>query len=124
VTGTCPASITDKSTTCTAEGLACPKTCGIENKGTKTCTCTAGVFVCESVAPTCHYAAGTALDCYRLPTPVPACPAATVHNGTCSATACMPCSGYADSQGVAKTGYCVCVGTQWKCASDKEWPVF
>jgi len=22
----------------------------------------------------------------------------------------------------AKTGYCVCVASKWKCASDKEWP--
>jgi len=118
----CPTSITDKSTTCTTEGLACPKTCGVESKGSKTCTCTAGVFVCESVAPTCHYPAGADLTCYHLPSPVPACPTGTVSNGACTDAACMPCSGYNDSSGSAKTGYCVCVSGKYKCASDKEWP--
>jgi hypothetical protein len=45
-----------------------------------------------------------------------------VSNGTCTDAACMPCSGYSDSGGSAKTGYCVCVSGKYKCASDKEWP--
>jgi hypothetical protein len=118
----CPTSITDKTTTCTMEGLVCGKPCGIESKGTKNCTCTSGVFMCETVAPTCHYPDGSDLTCYHLPSPVPACPTGTTSNAACTADACMPCSGYQDSSMTAKTGYCVCVAMKWKCASDKEWP--
>ena len=82
------------------------------------------MFVCESVAPSCHYASTVDVACYKLPAaPVPACPTGTKHNDPCTAAACMPCSRYADSGGAAKVGYCVCVGTQWKCTSDKEWPI-
>jgi hypothetical protein len=91
--------------------------------GTKTCTCTAGVFVCENVAPTCHYASTVNVTCYHLPATVPACGTTPpVSNSACTADACMPCSGYTDSGGTLKDGYCVCVAMKWKCASKNEWP--
>jgi len=45
-----------------------------------------------------------------------------MHNAACTDAACLLCSGYQDSAGSPKTGYCVCAASLWKCASDKEWP--
>lgn len=118
----CPATITDRQTTCTATGQVCAKSCGVENKGTKDCTCTGGVFVCDSGPSSCPYPAGVDLSCYQLPSPTYDCVAGTMHNAACSDPACLPCSGYLDSTSTLRSGYCVCSASQWKCASTNEWP--
>jgi hypothetical protein len=86
------------------------------------------------VEGTCTYPAGD-YACYKLPTTADAgCPAdaatAPQHNTACTLAACTVCggtsamqtTGYKDSGGAAKVGYCVCSGGKWQCASDKEWP--
>jgi hypothetical protein len=123
----CPTTISDKVTPCVAGADVCPKTCGVESKGSKTCTCTGGVYVCDAAVGACKYPAGTDLACYKLPATVAACGTPSpVSNSACTAGDCMACSGYLDSGMVAKTGFCVCVGVvgakKWRCASDKEWP--
>jgi hypothetical protein len=145
--GPCPAFISDGVTTCTQDGLICPKPCGVEGKGTKNCGCISPYFVFDCGTAQfggCQYAPGLDLSCYQLPVPVPACSGAQ-HNYACSGPPCQPCSGYLDQGGSPKTGYCVCAvnpaagtggaggeggggmgGSQpptiWKCASTAEWP--
>jgi len=113
-----------KSMPCTAatpEGMSCGKTCGIKTLGaTKSETCTANAYV-EGM---CTYPAGADYHCYKLPAPLAACGATLPKSGdACTAADCSPpCGPYADSSGTQKTGYCVCLGGKYACASDKEWP--
>jgi hypothetical protein len=101
--------------------MACGKTCGIKTLGaTKAETCTSGTYM-EGV---CTYPPGADYHCYKLPAPVAACGATLPKSGdACTAADCSPpCGPYADSGGAQKTGYCVCLGGKYACASDKEWP--
>ncbi len=113
-----------KAMACTAatpEGMACGKTCGLKNEGaTKSETCTTGAYV-EGL---CTYPPAGDYHCFALPMPVAACGATAPKSGdACTAADCSPpCGPYADSMGMPKTGYCVCVAGKYACASDKEWP--
>jgi|GEM_PF-2217960 len=111
-----------KGGVCLTPTDSCAKTCGPKNAanvstGTKTETCTAAAYV----EGACTFPAGD-YGCFKVTAALTACPAATAANGACTLTSCMPCSGYADSTGAAKVGYCHCVNGKWSCGSAKEWP--
>ena len=131
-----------KGIACTAtDTQLCTKTCGPEKTGTKTETCTAGAYVegsvCSfpAVAPT---ASGT-YSCYAVPATADArCPTdptmAPQASMACSIPDCVVCggtttgqtTGYKDSTGAAKAGFCVCQASAtsptWSCASTTAWP--
>jgi hypothetical protein len=113
-----------KDTACTAEDVQlCWRPCGPNNIGWKSETCN-GVSYAEGACefePTGDYA------CYAIPSVQDAsCPVATPqHNAACTVAACTTCSNagnYLDSSGATKTGYCTCVDSLWKCASNTAWP--
>jgi hypothetical protein len=118
-----------KAGTCTAaDPQLCYKTCGPESKGFKSETCAAGAYVEQ---PGCSFPVGD-YSCYKIPTTTNAtCPTVAPQASTaCAVAACVVCggaTGYLDSSGAAKTGYCVCpastTGTaKWSCASATAWP--
>lgn len=119
-----------KGGACTAaDAQVCYKTCGPESKGFKSETCTAGSYAEQSG---CSFSTGD-YSCYKIPTtPDATCPTAVIQASTaCTIAACIVCggsTGYLDSSGAAKTGYCVCQHdtsgnpTKWSCASATAWP--
>lgn len=120
-----------KDTECTSTDVQlCYRTCGVETKGFKKEECMGGKYA----EGACQFPAGD-YACYKLPATADAsCPTmaamAPQHNQACTVAACTVCggtsaaqtTGYKDSGGAAKVGYCVCSGSKWQCASDKEWP--
>ena len=136
----------DKSA-CNADP-SCTKNCGVnlgagQARALKACACSgaapAGLWACPSALGACVYPAGASLTCFRLPAPLPACPAdaaqptGLVRSGvtTCPAPAAGACGmvcgsatamSYQDST-TAKIGYCACVAGLWQCASVNEWPI-
>lgn len=125
----CPSGLQDKITTCTATDLqVCVKGCGPDlpmgsaqpNLGTKTCTCTTGVYQCAN----CAYISPLP-GCYVEATPAPTCEAGVADKLPCG-TACTGmgtgndvCSIVSDA---GKTEGCVCItggaGTNvWTCAT-------
>jgi hypothetical protein len=103
----------------------CYKTCGPSSVGFKTETCNGGVYVEGS---TCQFDPAGDYSCYKLPDTVPASCPATAPQSTmaCSVPTCTVCggtataqtTGYLDSSGAAKLGYCVCTaGLRWTCAA-------
>ncbi len=118
----------------------CTKNCGINAAGQmraqKPCTCLTPALTWDCTnAGACAYPPAFATACFKLPTPVPACPAGSplVVTGT---TACVNTTGatcgpvcgaatgnsYQDSKAAAKVGYCACINSVWQCASVNEWP--
>lgn len=111
-----------KGGACLTPTDSCTKTCGPKSAtnvstGAKTETCTAEVYV----EGACTFPPGD-YGCFKVTAATTACPAATAANGACTISSCMPCSGYADSTGAPKVGYCHCVNSKWSCGSAKEWP--
>jgi len=130
-----------KGATCPVNGFVCQKTCGPTNAGgRKTETCTDGVFTEGS----CGFPAGN-YACFLVSGTTPEC--TSVNGGeVVKATdpcdidkvgACKPCTGYSDSTGTPKQGYCHCYLNpiqdlttdagpniyRWTCGSvGKEWP--
>jgi hypothetical protein len=119
----CDPSIRDKDS-CDFRASECRKTCGVSALATKPCTCTAGQWNCGD----CVYPAGD-YSCYQLDKSfVPSCPSGT-SNGTTTCTGiCSLCSGYQDTTGTDKVGYCSCTDpggnapSVYRCASTSEWP--
>ena len=118
-----------KAGACTAaDPQLCYKTCGPESKGFKSETCTASTYVEQSG---CSFPAGD-YSCYKIPTTTNVtCPTVAPQASTaCAVAACVVCggaTGYLDSSGAAKTGYCVCPASatgssKWSCASTTAWP--
>jgi hypothetical protein len=102
----------------------CGKKCGPDLLGSKSLTCTAAKFV-ESV---CAFPAGADYSCYKVGAAA-ACPAATKAGQACTATACQACgattgTGYLDTNGAAKQGFCVCSKGVWSCGTTAEWPCY
>ena len=135
----CAVAPKNKAVCTPATDTACSNTCGPSKTGFKNCTCNAAVTPPVWDCPKCEFPANGDYSCYKLPTPEVKCPAdptdtslmLITSNGTCTATACMPCgsatlSSYRDSATTVKIGYCVCVagtaGSKWSCASTSEWP--
>jgi hypothetical protein len=123
----CVSGLEDKVTTCTATSLQqCTKGCGPDlpagssqtTLGTKTCTCTAGVYDCgacayESPLPLCYQASATASMCAggvadKLPCTTP-CTTGTGND---------VCTTISDA---GKAEDCVCImastGNVWTCAT-------
>jgi hypothetical protein len=119
-----------KGGTCTAsDSQLCYKTCGPESKGFKSETCTSGIYAEQSG---CSFPAGE-YSCYKIPAAVDAtCPTTAIQaSQACTVAKCVVCggnTGYLDSSGSSKTGYCVCQHdadgspTKWSCASSTAWP--
>jgi len=130
-----------KGNACTAADIQlCYKTCGPENKGFKSETCSASTasttgfaYAEEPSGPPCHFPPSD-YGCYKVPTADGAgCPASPPkHGDPCTIAACIPCGfngGYLDSSGNPKTGFCVCVAPtdtttqKWSCATyPSAWP--
>jgi hypothetical protein len=121
ITGTVAACTTQtKGGMCVSATDVCAKACGPDKKGAKLETCTNAAYV----EGTCDFPAAD-YACYKVTATTAACPAGTTTSGAmnaCTAAACTACSGYSDSMGAAKVGFCVCTGGKWSCGSDKEWP--
>ena len=126
-----------KNVACTAtDPQLCYKTCGPQNSGFKSETCTNGLYAEEPSGPPCHFNTGAGCDysCYKVPTTEPAvCPTTAPKHGTaCTIDPCIVCgktAGYLDSSDNPKVGLCVClpaVGTatqKWSCATyPSAWP--
>lgn len=109
-------------TTTYPEGQSCYKTCGPDSVGFKLETCVGGIYV-EGM---CDYASDRDYSCYKLPSPVPACPAETMAANPCTVALCQPCGPeYLDSSGALHIGYCVCSASgRWSCGStsSNSWP--
>jgi hypothetical protein len=121
-----------KGTPCTsADVKVCYRSCGPNQVGWKTETCTAGVYA----EGDCRFPVEGDYACYKIPETIDkgACaitapPAAT---DPCEAPACMSCNFdgfYEDTAGDAKEGYCICRDPdeegvrRWTCASITAWP--
>jgi hypothetical protein len=111
----------------TADVQLCYKTCGPEKSGVKPETCTAGVYA----EGDCAFDPSKTYACYKIPTTEdPTCPTtAPMASSPCTIADCVVCggtTGYTDSTGAAKTGYCVCQASasapNWSCASSTAWP--
>jgi hypothetical protein len=129
-------SIGSKVACTAADTQLCYKTCGPDNVGYKSETCTAGAYV-ES---TCAFPATGNYSCFKATVDSAGCPAtAPTHGQPCTITQCtLPCTGtacatcgfttgYMDSSGNPKAGYCVCIpgtagASKWSCASSSAWP--
>jgi hypothetical protein len=133
-----------KGIACTAsDPQLCTKTCGPEKTGTKTETCTAGAYVEGSVCSFPAVAPSPSTDgtymCWALPATANAgCPTdptmAPQASTPCTIADCIVCggtttgqtTGYKDSTGAAKAGFCVCQASAasptWSCASTTAWP--
>jgi hypothetical protein len=108
----------------------CYKTCGPQDIGFKSETCTAGVYVEQSG---CSFPTGVDYSCYKIPATISATCPTTIPQASmpCSVEPCTLCNvggEYLDSTSTMKTGYCVCpAGTatapsSWSCASATAWP--
>jgi len=124
-----------KGVTCTAADVqVCYKTCGPEKTGVKPETCSGGAYS----EGDCAFNPTGAYSCYAVPAAADAtCPAtAPMASSPCMIADCVVCggpsaasaagTGYLDSTGAAKTGYCVCqagaASPTWSCASTTAWP--
>jgi hypothetical protein len=123
-----------KSGACTdSDPPLCYKTCGPQSLGFKSETCTTGAYAEQSG---CSFPDGD-YACYKLPdTADPSCPTTAPQATTpCSVDPCVICggtataqtTGYLDSGGSAKAGFCVCPASssgnsKWSCASTTAWP--
>jgi hypothetical protein len=133
-----------KNVACTAaDTQLCTKTCGPEKLGTKTETCTAGAYVEGSVCSFPAVAPSPSTDgtymCWAVPATANAgCPTdptmAPQASTACTLQDCIVCggtttgqtTGYKDSTGAAKPGFCTCqsglTSPTWSCASTTAWP--
>ena len=111
----------------TADVQLCYKTCGPEKSGVKPETCTNGAYAEGS----CMFDPSKTYACYAIPaTQDPTCPTTPpMASSACTIADCVVCggtTGYTDSTGAAKTGYCVCQASatapSWSCASNTAWP--
>ncbi len=120
-----------KGVTCTATDTAlCYKTCGPEKAGVKSETCPAGGGTYAEMTG-CSFDPTRDFSCYKILTPQDAtCPTTVIAAGSaCTIADCVVCggtTGYTDSTGAMKTGYCVCqagaTSPTWSCASSTAWP--
>jgi hypothetical protein len=135
-TPVCDSSVS-KGSTCSSTSDSCNKICGPNGIGFKLESCVRvqyGNFVYDEPTSDCTFPAGPSYSCYAIPLSLPkACPVLSTPQATQSCTvadSCTVCYGgttsaptYLDSTGVVKTGYCVCSGGTWSCAtSPGSWP--
>jgi hypothetical protein len=113
-----------KGATCTPD-QNCAKTCGPDKTGRYGEICTGGLFS-DGV---CIFPMSASYACYKLVTPLPACPAGTMSGAACTEVACKACgdpvgTGFLDSQNTPKRGFCVCTNGAWSCSSINGWPCY
>ena len=121
-----------KAGVCTAtDTQVCYKSCGPQNTGFKSETCTTGAYQEQTG---CSFPPDADYSCFKIPTTQDAsCPTETITASTaCTLKACTACSDatghYLDTGMNQKVGYCVCPmpgasGTsKWSCASSTAWP--
>jgi collagen type VII alpha len=129
-----------KSGTCTsADTQLCYKTCGPASVGFKSETCSGNPGIYNE--GDCTFPPGD-YSSYAIPTSIPPeCPTTAPEAGSaqpaCTIASNIVCGGYSnagtptqttgylDSTGAPKVGYCVCAGTttkHWSCASTTAWP--
>lgn len=139
----CPSTVTKGGACAATDPQLCTKTCGPEKLGTKTETCTAGAYVEGSVCSFPAVAPSPSTDgtymCWAVPaTANAACPTdptmAPQASTACTLQDCIVCggtttgqtTGYKDSTGAAKAGFCTCqsglTSPTWSCASTTAWP--
>jgi hypothetical protein len=135
-----------KGVACTADDVQkCDKTCGPANVGYKTETCTDATYAegdctfpsdanyaCFGLADPPADAEGCPTDAppqHNQPCSLAICQTAAIGKGCAQTTACGVCgvaTGYLDSGGSSKTGYCICIaganGGKWACGSTSAWP--
>jgi len=128
----CDATVT-KSNACFSYGAICYKTCGPDNTGYKSETCSfqVGLGWVYNEQAGCSFPAGD-YSCYSVPiSPSNACPKThPVATQACSVPQCTVCYGgtaaapqYYDSTHALKGGYCVCNDAGiWTCAGTDSWP--
>jgi hypothetical protein len=125
--GVCPSTLKDKMTTCTVgTDPACTKGCGPDlpsgssqsNLGNKTCTCTAGVYVCSD----CVYESPPPV-CFTEGASPPACDPTVADKGACT-TPCTTGTGNdvcTMTTDAGKAAGCVCItgatSNVWTCAT-------
>jgi hypothetical protein len=126
-----------KGLACTAaDPQLCYWPCGPLETGHRSETCTSGTYA-ESG---CQFPTGVDYSCFKVPQVDSAqCPTTAPQSGQpcslatcslpCTGTACETCglaTGYRDTLGASKVGYCVCAagtgGNRWSCASTQSWP--
>jgi hypothetical protein len=111
------------ATLCSTAGSVCYTYCGFENLSYRSVTCSNGQLTTGpcTIPPTTNFA------CYSLDS-VTSCGASPPTSSTnCSVPSCQACgastgTGYYDSNGTARAGYCVCSNGRWSCASPTSWP--
>jgi hypothetical protein len=129
-----------KSGTCiSTDTQLCYKTCGPANTGFKSETCSGNPGIYNE--GDCTFPPGD-YSMYAIPTAIPpTCPTTAPEAGSaqpaCTVAPGIVCGGYSnngtptqttgylDSTGAPKVGYCVCAGTttmHWSCASTTAWP--
>ncbi len=129
VSPACTATETKAAVCSDTDPQVCTKTCGPEKVGLKTETCLSGVYV----EGACQFDPARDYSCYKIPaTEDPACPTTLPQAGAaCTITDCVVsggASGYLDSTGAMKLGYCVCQASAtappptWSCATTTAWP--
>jgi hypothetical protein len=137
---TCASTVAKAGTCAATDQQLCYKTCGPADTGFKSETCNGGSYTEGS----CTFPPGD-YTCEALPTSIPAaCPTTAPEAGSaqpaCTVPTCTVCggynmngttptqtTGYLDSTGAPKVGYCVCAGStpatmHWSCASTTAWP--
>src|SRR5436190_36907 len=129
------ASTVAKGSACTATDVQlCYKTCGPQNLGRKSETCSAGADGGMTYAEMsgCSYDPAGSYACYKVPTAANATCPAGAPMGSAACSVADPCTVCNDAGGVAggmymdstslKQGFCVCVANKWTCASNTAWP--
>jgi hypothetical protein len=112
-----------KDGACTGSAV-CYKYCGPESQGYKTETCNGSKYVEEA----CTFSSTTNYACYSLDSVAPCASPPPSSTDSCSLPPCHPCgnadaTGYYDSSGAAKIGYCVCTTSgKYSCGSTVAWP--
>ena len=127
-----PAAITLPGTACTTESTGakctgtavCDSYCGPDSQGYRTLTCSSGKIVSSN----CNFSTTTNYACYKISS-AKACTTLPRAGQACAVPVCQACgsgttTGYDDSSGAAKVGYCVCSNSKWTCGDilSKAWP--
>jgi hypothetical protein len=131
----CPSTVV-RGNACLPDVPFCYKTCGVENVGVKSETCTSVGTYAEMSG--CSFDPARDYSCYKIPaTGNAVCPSVVPQaSASCDVPYCTLCNSlqgmvggtYWDSTGAPKVGWCVCkqpttAGTRtWSCASDTAWP--
>lgn len=110
-------------TACTA-GSDCYRICGPERLGSRAITCgPSGVY--EEGA--CAFPPSGDYSCYKLRSPLPACPTGIRLGLACIKADCTTCGDpvgavYADTAGNPQPGFCMCTTGSWDCKSINDYP--